>query len=248
MIRLLRSVWIWTATGALVLLWVPLLGLVRLFDREPLRLRTAAWFRRLGRAISKVNPWRLHISGGENITADSVYVVVSNHQSLADIPLISHLQFDTKWLGKAELFRVPVIGWMMRMAGDVPVERSDRRKAAQALLQCARYLRQRVSVVFFPEGTRSRDGQVLPFNDGPFQLAIREQVNVLPLVVEGSGAALPRNTWIFGGVQDIHLRVLAPVPVKGFNVKQSGELRDAVRQKMIDELERLRAIAGKPSR
>jgi 1-acyl-sn-glycerol-3-phosphate acyltransferase len=241
MIHLLRSVWIWTATASLILLWVPLLGLVRLFDREPLRLRTAAWFRRLGRVVARVNPWRLHISGRENIAPGSVYVVVSNHQSLADIPLISHLILDTKWLGKAELFRLPVVGWMMRIAGDVPVERADRRKAAQALLQCARYLRQRVSVVFFPEGTRSRDGQVLPFNDGPFQLAIREQVQVLPLVVEGSGAALPRNSWIFGGVQDIHLRVLAPVSVEGFNVKQSGELRDVVRQKMIDELERVRA-------
>ena len=157
------------ASAALILLWLPVLGLVRLFDREPLRLRTASWFRRLGRAIARVNPWRLHITGSENIGAGQVYVVVSNHQSWADIPLISHLKLDTKWLGKAELFRLPVVGWMMRMAGDVPVERADRRKAAQALLQCARYLRQRVSVVFFPEGTRSRDGEVLPFNDGPFQ-------------------------------------------------------------------------------
>jgi 1-acyl-sn-glycerol-3-phosphate acyltransferase len=240
MIRLLRSVWIWMASGALILLWVPVLGLVRLFDREPLRLRTAWWFRRLGRAIAKVNPWRLHISGSENIGPGQVYVVVSNHQSLADIPLISYLKLDTKWLGKAELFRLPIVGWMMRIAGDVPVDRADRRKAAQALLQCARYLRQRVSVVFFPEGTRSRDGEVLPFNDGPFQLAIREQVRVLPLVVEGSGSALPRSSWIFGGTQDIYLRVLEPVSVEGWNIKQSSELRDVVRQKIVDELRRMR--------
>ena len=107
-----------------------------------------------------------------------VYVIVSNHQSLADIPVITHLKLDTKWLAKAELFRVPVFGWMLRMAGDVPVERGDTRKAAKAMLQCARYLRQRCSVVFFPEGTRSRDGAVLPFNEGPFQLAIREQAPV----------------------------------------------------------------------
>src|ERR1039458_10831654 len=80
-------------------------------------------------------------------------VIVSNHQSLADIPVISHLKLDTKWLAKAELFRLPFLGWMLRMAGDVPIERSDRRKAATALLQCARYLRQRCSVVLFPEGT-----------------------------------------------------------------------------------------------
>ncbi len=242
MIALIRSVWIWSATAALILLWVPVLASVRLFDREPLRLRTAAWFRRLGRAIARVNPWRLHISGREHIIPGGVYVVVSNHQSLADIPLISHLKFDTKWLGKAELFRLPIVGWMMRISGDVPVERGDRRKAAQALMQCARYLQQRVSVVFFPEGTRSRTGEMLPFNDGPFRLAIREGIEVLPLVVEGSGAALPRNSWIFGGVQDIYLRVLKPVPVDGFETH--AELRDAVRGEMVAELERMRSVAA----
>lgn len=236
-----RSIWIWFASAVLILSWVPLLGAVRLFDREPLRLRTGRWFRLLGRVIAKVNPWRLHLSGIEHFDPKAVYVVVSNHQSLADIPLISHLHLDAKWLGKAELFQVPVVGWMLRMAGDIPVDRSDRRKAAQALLQCARYLRQRCSVVFFPEGTRSLNGELLPFNDGPFQLAIREQVAVLPLVVEGSGSALPRNTWIFGGRQDIHLSILKPIEVAGRTVKQTGDLRDEVRSRMSEELNRLRA-------
>ena len=128
----------------------------------------------------------------------------------------------------------------MRLAGDIPVERTDRRKAAQALLQCARYLRRGCSIMFFPEGTRSPDGEVLAFNDGPFQLAIREQVPVLPLVVEGSGNALPRNSFLFGGVQDIHLNVLPPVSVKGFSVKETRALTDQVRQQIIDELGRLR--------
>ena len=155
----LRSVWIWTAGTTLVVFWVPLLAVVRLFDRDPLRLRTGRWFRRLGRAITRVNPWRLHISGWENFDASRVYVIVSNHQSLADIPLITHLRIDAKWLAKAELFRLPGVGWMLRMAGDVPVERTDRRKGAKALMQCVRYLRKRCSLVFFPEGTRSLGGE-----------------------------------------------------------------------------------------
>lgn len=241
MIRFLRSIWIWSACTAVVLAWVPLIGAIRLFDRDPRRLRTARWFRMLGRIVARVNPWRLHVSGRERIRDGQVYVIVSNHQSLADIPLITHLKLDLKWLAKAELFRFPVFGWMMRMSGDIAVDRADRRKAAQALLQCARCLRQRCSVIFFPEGTRSQDGRVLPFNDGPFQLAIREGVPVLPLVVEGSGSALPRNTWMFGGTQDIHLRVLEPVPVQGFDTRQCGDLREQVRQRMIDELDRLRS-------
>jgi 1-acyl-sn-glycerol-3-phosphate acyltransferase len=96
--------------------------------------------------------------------------------------------------------------------------------------------------VFFPEGTRSPGGQVLPFNEGPFQLAIREQIPILPLVVEGSGAALPRHSWIFGKTQDIDLRVLEAVPVVGWNTKQSAALRDVVRRKIMDELDRLRGV------
>jgi 1-acyl-sn-glycerol-3-phosphate acyltransferase len=216
--------------------------MVRLFDRERRRLRTGRWFRRLGRVLAKVNPWRIQISGLENLDANQVYVIVSNHQSLADIPVIAHLQVDTKWLAKAELFQLPVVGWMLRMAGDVPIERSDCRSGAKALLQCARYLRRHCSVVFFPEGTRSPDGQVLPFNEGPFQLAIREQVQILPLVVEGSGMALPRSSWIFGRTQNIYLRILEAVSVDGWNIEQSASLRDAVRQKIVDELNRLRGL------
>src|SRR5580704_2662707 len=110
MIRLLRSAWIWAATAVLVMLWAILLAAIRLFDAEPRRLRTGRWFRRLGRVIARINPWRIHISGAENVDAAEVYVVVSNHQSLADIPVISHLKLDTKWLAKAELFRLPFLG------------------------------------------------------------------------------------------------------------------------------------------
>lgn len=242
MIRYLRSVWIWTASVALVVLWVPVLGLIRIFDEDPW-LRTGRWFRRLGRMLTRVNPWRIQIAGREHMDPGQVYVVVSNHQSLADIPLLSHLRLDTKWLAKAELFRVPVFGWMLRMAGDVPVDRSQPRQGARALLRCAKYLRQRCSVVFFPEGGRSPDGEVQAFNEGAFQLAIREQVPILPLVVEGTGKALPSKTWLWGESRDIQLRVLEAVPVEGWVVKESAALRDAVRRKIVDELNSLRMAA-----
>lgn len=233
----LRSVWIWFATTALVTFWVPLMGLVWLLDRDPLRRRTEFVFRVLGRMVGKVHRWRLHFKGLENLDPNRVYIVVSNHQSLVDIPLIAHLDLSAKWLAKAELFRVPMFGWMMRMSRHIPVERSEKRKAAHALLQCARTLRQGCSVVFFPEGTRSPGGEVLPFNDGPFQLAIREKVPVLPLAVEGSGAALPRGTWLFGGQQDIHLTVLPPVNSTGAEV---ADLRERVRQQISDTVREIR--------
>jgi 1-acyl-sn-glycerol-3-phosphate acyltransferase len=240
MLPVLRSVWIWTASATIVVLWALLLAVIRLFDRDPLHLRTGRWFRRLGRILAGINPSSVAISGREHLRRDQVYVVVSNHQSLADIPVLSYLDIDAKWLVKAELFRLPVMGWMLRMSGDIPVERSDRSKSARALLECARLLRQRCSVVSFPEGTRSLDGLVLPFNEGPFQLAIREKVPVLPVVVEGSANTLRKDSWIFGPAQIVQLRILEPVSVEGFTTKQSAELRDAVRARIVDELQRLR--------
>jgi 1-acyl-sn-glycerol-3-phosphate acyltransferase len=240
----LRSIWIWAASAALICTWAVRVAVVRALDRDPLRRRTAREFRRLGPALGKVNPWRIHVSGHENLDPKKTYVVVSNHQSLADIPLLAHVEFDAKWLGKAELFRVPVLGWMMRLAGDVPVTRSDPRQAAKALLQCGRLLRQGCSVVFFPEGTRSRDGSLLPFNEGPFQLAIREKRPVLPFLIEGSGAALPRNTWVFGGTQNLYLRVLPEIPVGSPEFASPAALRDAARNRIGEALARLREERG----
>lgn len=245
MFQYLRSVWIWTASAFLVVLWVPVLGIVWSFDQlsdKENRLRSGRWFRRLGRMVTRVNPWRLHITGSENIVRGQVYVVVSNHQSLADIPLLSYLPLDTKWLAKVELFRVPVFGWLMKMAGDVPVDRHVPRQGAKAMLRCAKYLRQKVSVVFFPEGGRSPNGEVQQFNEGAFQLAIREKIPVLPIVVEGTGSALPSKSWLWGPNADIQLRVLQPVAVDAWGAKESAGLRDAVRQIIIDELARLRQL------
>jgi 1-acyl-sn-glycerol-3-phosphate acyltransferase len=240
-IRVLRSLWIWAASGALILIWAPLLGIIRLFDRDPARLRTGRWFRRLGRNLARINPWRIHIAGREHFDANGVYVIVSNHQSLADIPVISFLKLDTKWLAKAELFSFPVVGWMLRMAGDIPVDRSGRRESVKTNRQCANYLRRHCSVVFFPEGTRSRDGEVLPFKNGPFHLALRERVRILPLVVDGSGAALPRNSWLFGPIADIYLRILEPVSVEDWIPAGATALRDEVRRRIVDALEIFRA-------
>lgn len=239
--RLLRSLWMWIGGAALVLAWTPVLAVVRLLDKKPAYLRTGRAFRHLGRLLAFMNPWRVCISGSEHIAADGVYVIVSNHQSVADIPVISHLKTDTKWLAKAELFRIPIVGWMLRMAGDIAIERSNPRQAAQALLRCAQYLRQRCSVVFFPEGTRSVDGELLAFNDGPFRLAIREQVPILPLVVHGSGLALPKGSPLIGGTEDIILRILKPISVEGWTAKQASLLRDAVHKRIADELSLLQA-------
>jgi 1-acyl-sn-glycerol-3-phosphate acyltransferase len=214
-----------------------MLAISRLLDRDPVLYRTGRLFRHLGVAMTKVNPsWQLEVSGESIGNPRNPYVVVSNHQSFADIPLISHLPWEMKWVAKAELFHTPVVGWMMQLAGDISVDRSDARSGARSLLTAARYLQQKCSVMFFPEGTRSPDGRVGRFNDGAFHIAVRSRVPVLPLVVEGSRGCLPKKSWKFGEAQRIRLHVLPPVSTDGLSAKDVPRLREEVRSRIIGQI------------
>jgi 1-acyl-sn-glycerol-3-phosphate acyltransferase len=237
-----RSIWIWISTITLIALWLPLMALSRLFDRDPALYRTGFLFRRLGKAMTQVNPsWRIHVSGVTIADPRKPYVVVSNHQSMADIPIISNLPWEMKWMTKVELFGTPLIGWMLKLAGDIAVDRKDRRKAAQAFMQAASYLQKKCSVMFFPEGTRSLDGRVLPFHEGAFHLAIKQQVPILPIVVEGSRDCLPKKSWRFGPPRDIQLTVLSPIDTTGLTTGRSKELTERVRAMIIGEIARQRS-------
>ncbi len=233
----LRSIWIWIATITLIVVWLPLLALIKLFDRDPVRYRTGRWFRRLGIAMTKANPsWRLHISGERISNPRNPYVVVSNHQSHADIPLISHLPWEMKWLAKVELFKLPFVGWMLKLAGDIPVNREDKRQGVQVLGTAGNYLKQKCSVMFFPEGTRSPDGKVHHFNEGAFRVAIKAGVPVLPLAIEGSRNCLPKHSWKFGEPSDIFLKVLTPIDTTGMKTSDTAVLAERVRQRIISQI------------
>ncbi len=233
-----KSILIWSAVLVLILVWVPVLGLVRLFDRDPARYRTGRLFRTLGKWITRVNPgWRISISGNaERIDDRTPFIIVSNHLSNADIPVISNLPWEMKWIAKKELFEVPFSGWMMKMAGDIPVNRRDPRSQISTLKRAVYYLRNDCSVMFFPEGTRSRSGKLGRFTNGAFHLAIRERVPVLPLVIDGTQECLPKNSWKFGPAPEIQLKVLEPVSVEGLEPEEVEKLTTEVRNKILNQL------------
>jgi 1-acyl-sn-glycerol-3-phosphate acyltransferase len=241
MISALRSAWIWIAISLLIVVWLPLLWGISLFDRDPVRYRTGRWFRRLGVAMTKVNPtWNLHVGGFEVTDPRHPYVVVSNHQSLADIPLISHVPWEMKWVGKQELFKLPLVGLMMKFSMDIPLDRKDPRSGAKMLLRCLRVLEQKCSVMFFPEGTRSPDGLLGKFNEGAFHLAIKAGVPILPLVVEGSFDCLPKKSWRFGKPAAITVKILPPVTTDGLTTSEAPVLCAKVREIILNELSMLR--------
>jgi 1-acyl-sn-glycerol-3-phosphate acyltransferase len=240
------SIWAWLVFVVCVVLWFPVLLVVRLltapFDRG--RYITGRIFRKIGPAMATLNPlWRFRYSGTMPKDPRRPYVVVSNHESFADILLISHLPWEMKWLSKAELFRIPIMGWMMWLAGDVPVKRGFGPSALEAMERCRSALQNRVSVMIFPEGTRSRTSELLPFKDGAFRLAIEAGVPILPLAVSGTGTALRKHDWRFGR-SDAEVRVLEPVETTGLTLKDIPELKTRVRQTIVAARDALAAARG----
>jgi len=148
-----------------------------------------------------------------------------------------------KWLSKAELFRIPVLGWLMRLAGDIPVDRGNPRSAAEAMVRCKEILKQKVSVIIFPEGTRSETDEMLPFKDGAFRLAIDAGVPILPLAVSGAATALRKHDWRLGrSVAEV--RVLEPVETTGLARADIPALRDRVWQMIATERDQMRGVQG----
>jgi 1-acyl-sn-glycerol-3-phosphate acyltransferase len=234
---MIPSIYVWISFAVIIPIWSVMVGMSRLFDRDPIHYRTGYLLRKLGNVVTYINPsWKLHISGWAVPNPRRPYVVVCNHQSLADIPFISNLPWEMKWMAKAEIFRMPIIGWMMRWSGDIPVNRGSARSGAQALGKARAVLAQNCSVMIFPEGTRTQDGRVRQFSEGAFHLAIRARVPILPLAIEGARECISKYSWKFGKPSDVFLKVLPPIDTSSFSLHDVGRLRDIARTAIMTQI------------
>ncbi len=242
----LVTVWVWTAVVLILLAGFPIATVVFLLTApfDPGRYLVGRFFRRMAMFCVSVNPyWRFRTQGTTPSDPRRPYVAVSNHESYADIFLISHLPWEMKWLSKHTIFRIPVMGWIMRMAGDIPVNRGNRDSALQAIRHCRDRLRKKVSVMIFPEGTRARTADLLPFKDGAFRLAIEAQVPILPIAVAGTRHAMAKGTFQFRRADAI-AEVLPPVPTDGMSVKDVPRLKAEVRARIDEARLRLQTQLG----
>lgn len=134
------------------------------------------------------------IQGLENLPASSQPAVfVSNHLSFLDIYTLFHLHQDFKFISKTSNFLIPIIGWSMFLTGHVMINRIDRRSQLECLKQCGSLLKEGASVLFFPEGTRSKDGRMYPFKKGAFSVAAKAKVPVIPVTLVGTGDLMPNK-------------------------------------------------------
>jgi 1-acyl-sn-glycerol-3-phosphate acyltransferase len=202
-----------------------LLALTAPFDRN--RVVAGRFLRILGVLIATTfPPWRLRVEG--RWPGKGPYVVVANHQSILDILLLSRLPREMKWVAKESLFKVPWVGWMLRMSGDIPIRRGDPESGGEALARAREYLARGMNVMLFPEGTRSATGKLLPFKSGAFRLALEAQVPVLPIVVHGTAEGMPKGGPWVRPCRAV-ARILDPVEVAGRGVEATMQLRDDVR-------------------
>ncbi len=227
----------WVAAGLIILAALPLQLLLwlltRPFDRN---LAVPGRFLRLaGASLGGCYPgWHFRVEGRWP-RGGGPRVVVSNHQSLLDIVLLSRLPREMKWVAKESLFAIPWMGWMFRLSGDIPVRRGDAESGGEAMARARAYLDRGMSVMIFPEGTRSRDGRLLPFKSGAFRLAIEAGVPVQPVVVSGTAAGLAKGGTRIAPCRAT-ARLLAPISTAGLTRADIPALRDRVRAEMEAEL------------
>lgn len=192
------------------------------------------------RVCGFLTPMRVTVEGGENAHRDRSYVVASNHQSMFDILVIyGWLKLDLKWVMKAELRKMPAIGIGCEKAGHIFVERRNPKQAAQAITDALARLGEGIGILFFPEGTRSPDGRLLPFKKGAFRTAIDQQLPLLPVTLVGTRDILPaRSLRLFPG--NARMVIHPPLETVGMSVDDLDALmqhtRAAITSAMPPEL------------
>ena len=229
--------WLFVVLSSLLLFPVAVLiwAVTAPFDRRRALLHqfTCFW----ASLSSWLNPaWPVRIEGREKIRPGTAYVMVANHQSLLDILVLFRLFAHFKWVSKIEIFRIPCVGWNMRLNRYIPLRRGDRASVAQMMEACARTLAEGSSIMMFPEGTRSATGRLQRFKPGAFALALQAGVPVLPIVVEGTAHALPKRGIVLRGRHAIRIRVLDEIPYARFAGESVEALTEDVRAIFAAEL------------
>jgi 1-acyl-sn-glycerol-3-phosphate acyltransferase len=189
------------------------------------------------RAILKLAGIRLKVQGLERLDSTRQYIFIANHQSYLDIPaLVQALPtFQLRWIAKKEILWVPLFGWVLWTTKHIIVDRSNLSKAMISLRMARERIEKGISVVVFPEGTRSRNGKLLPFKRGGFLLAIKTQTPIVPVTINGSGTILPREDWrVRSG--EIEIVVSDPVPIDQVRAENLKPLLTRVRADMESPL------------
>lgn len=184
--------------------------------------------------------WRQRVIGLEHVDRSKQYVIVLNHNTVIDIPALYYVPLNFRWVSKREVFKVPFFGQFLVLHGDICIDRGRAAEAMEQLLRQGRmWISRGASIAIFPEGTRSKDGEIHRFKAGAFTLAKEAGVEILPVVLHGT-KTLVRKNLLFNWGNRITLRVLPPVPAERVVSAEVHELMEEVRTAMCAALEEMK--------
>ncbi len=194
-------------------------------------LKGLAWI-----ILKSIPTWSFTIVGADTSKIKKPTLIVSNHQSFLDLPLLYLLPWSMKWVAKKSLLRIPILGWLIAMTGHLMIDRKSLRsyKKLNALVEP---VKQGIPAMVFPEGTRTRDGSVQSFKNGAFALAKKYDFNILPVVHTGGFEAMPASSWQFNFNICFQIAVLDPVDPADF--ENAKKLNEYVYQKVYEGWNRL---------
>ena len=226
-----------------LLIFLPLNLFLRItiswFDR---RLAAIHWISCLWVALyTWLSPlWKVTIKGRENVDRKKAYIMACNHQSMLDILILFRTFFHFKWVSKAAIFKVPIIGWNLWLCKHITIDRASTISQRKMLKECSEHIRKGSSIMIFPEGTRSRNGQLLPFKEGAFLLALKEKIDIVPMVIDDSYKALPEKGFMPRRKQAVKLNILPPVSYESFKDMNVKQLSQYIHSIISSELEEMR--------
>jgi len=186
--------------------------------------------------------WKIELINKDKLFKGRPCIAVSNHQSLLDIMILFHLYAYFVWVSKIENFRVPVLGWVMTINRYIRVNRNDPKTFPKMFEGITKVLKNNKTVMIFPEGTRSLNGEVGRFKDGAFKAAIENKVSIIPIVLDGTGRLLPKEGVKISGKTKIIVKVLDEIPYHKFPSNDPQVLREFVKDIIAKELIQLRKV------
>lgn len=202
------------------------------FDRKGkvVHLYARLW----GKVALFANRVKVRLEGLENLNGKGPYIFMSNHQGYYDIfALLAHLPIQFKWLAKKELFSIPFFGWTMAAAGYIRIDREGSRETVEAMNEAVQKIRDGLSVVIFPEGSRSPDGSIQPFKKGGFTLAIKSKVPIVPIAISGSREIMPKER-LTASPGEIRVRIGTPIDIHNYSMKDRKNLMEKVRERILE--------------
>lgn len=186
--------------------------------------------------LLQANGIRLRVVGLENLSNKEAYILVSNHASILDIPaIISACPFSVRFLAKKSLIWFPIFGWFLYLAEHILIDRESASSALKSLKKAATILKKGISIIIFPEGTRTPDGQLKDFKRGAFLLAQHSKFPIVPISISGSFQMLPRHGWCFWPGA-IYIYMDKPIPTQNLTPSEAKTLMDKVREVIIRNL------------